>query len=137
VEEQVRRDGAGTCFTTKPKSGRSLRILSLIDEHTRECLAIHAGYSVRALDAINILEEAIAAQGIPVHIRSDNGPEFIAKAIQDWLKAQRIESLYIKPGSEFHHHVKPQRHLIIARVLRERLELIGQRSIIANFRTDQ
>jgi putative transposase len=81
------------------EGGRSLRILTLIDEHTKGCLAIHAGYSVRALDAINILEAAIAGHGTPQHIRSDNGPEFIAKAIQDCLKAQRIESLYIKPGS--------------------------------------
>ena len=79
--------------------GRSLRILSLIDEYTKECLALQVGYSVRALDAIKVLERAIASQGSPEHIRSDNGPEFIAKAIQDWTKEQRIESIYIKPGS--------------------------------------
>jgi putative transposase len=79
--------------------GRSLRILSLIDEYTKECLALQVGYSLRALDAIKVLEAAIARYGNPEYLRSDNGPEFIAKAIQDWTKEQRIGSIYITPGS--------------------------------------
>jgi hypothetical protein len=50
-------------------------------------LGLEVGYSLRAVDAIKVLEAAIAVQGRPEHIRSDNGPEFIAKAIQDWTKA--------------------------------------------------
>jgi putative transposase len=79
--------------------GRSLRILTLIDEHTKECLAIHAGYSIRAVDAITVLEAAIQRYGAPKHLRSDNGPEFIAQAIQDWLATQRVRSVYIQPGA--------------------------------------
>jgi len=76
--------------------GRSLRILSLIDEYTKECLALQVGYSLPALDAIKVLEAAIARYGSPEYLRSDNGPEFIAKAIQDWTKEQRI-------GQHLHH----------------------------------
>lgn len=81
------------------EAGTRFRILTLIDEHTRECLATHAAWSIRAVDVIGVVEAAIARYGAPEHIRSDNGPEFIAYAIQDWLAAQSIKSIYIKPGS--------------------------------------
>lgn len=79
--------------------GSSFRILTLIDEHTRECLAVHAAWSIRAVDVIGVLEAAIARYGAPDHIRSDNGPEFIAYAIKDWLEAAGIKTIYITPGS--------------------------------------
>src|SRR5215470_3848812 len=60
------------------EQGRTLRILTLIDEYTKEALAIHVSYSIRAVDAITVLEAAIERYGIPQHVRSDNGPEFIA-----------------------------------------------------------
>jgi len=81
------------------EQGRSLRILTLIDEYTKECLAIHIGYSIRAVDAITVLEAAIERYCTPKHLRSDSGPEFIAQAIQDWLKSQSIRSAYIQPGA--------------------------------------
>ena len=81
------------------ENGTRFRILTLLDEYTRECLAMHAAWSIRALDAITVIEAAIARYGAPAHLRSDNGPEFIAYAIQDWLKEREIKTLYIKPGS--------------------------------------
>ncbi len=75
------------------------RILTLLDEHTRQCLAMHAAWSIRAVDAITVIEAAIARYGAPQNLRSDNGSEFIAYAIQDWLKEQQIKTLYIRPGS--------------------------------------
>jgi putative transposase len=81
------------------ENGSRFRILTLLDEHTRQCLAVHAAWSIRALDAITIIEAAIARYGAPEHLRSDNGPEFIAYAIQDWLKERQIKTLYIRPGS--------------------------------------
>ena len=81
------------------EQGSRFRVLSLIDEYTRRCLVLRAGWSMRAQDVIDILEVAIATFGSPKHIRSDNGPEFIAYAIRDWLSEQRIGPLYIKPGS--------------------------------------
>ena len=81
------------------ENGSRFRILTLIDEHTRESLAIHAAWSIRALDVILVLEAAIARYGVPEHLRSDNGPEFIAYAIVDWLAEQSIKTIYITPGS--------------------------------------
>ncbi len=81
------------------ENGTRFRILTLLDEHTRECLAVHAAWSIRAVDAITVIEAAIQRYGAPQHLRSDNGAEFIAYAIQDWLKERQIKTLYIKPGS--------------------------------------
>lgn len=81
------------------ENGSSFRILTLIDEYTRECLATHAAWSIRAVDVITVLEAAMARYGAPEHIRSDNGPEFIAHAIQDWLQKAAIKTIYITPGS--------------------------------------
>jgi transposase InsO family protein len=81
------------------EEGSSLRILMLIDEHTRQCLAMHVARSIRAVDVITVVEAAIARYGAPEHLRSDNGPEFIANAVQDWLGASAIKTMYITPGA--------------------------------------
>ena len=74
-------------------------MLTLLDEHTRECLAVHVDWSIRAVDVITVVEAAMARYGTPQHLRSDNGPEFIAYAIQDWLKEKNVRTIYITPGS--------------------------------------
>jgi transposase InsO family protein len=66
---------------------------------TRECLAMHIAWSIRAVDVITVIEGAIERYGTPEHIRSDNGLEFIAYAIQDWLQENRIKAIYIEPGA--------------------------------------
>jgi putative transposase len=73
------------------ENGSSFRILTLLDEHTRQCLAIHPAWSIRAIDVITVVEAPIAHYGLPEHLRSDNDPELIAYCIQDWLKAQEIK----------------------------------------------
>ena len=80
-------------------NGSRFRILTLIDEYTRQCLALHAGWTIRAIDAIGVIAEAMKTYGAPTHLRSDNGPEFIAGQLQDWLKTKQINTLYITPGS--------------------------------------
>ena len=85
--------------TDQTENGSCFRILTLLDEYTRQCLAIHPASSIRAVDVITVVEAAIARYGAPEHLRSDNEPEFIATCIQDWLKAQEIKTLYIRPGS--------------------------------------
>ncbi|MBA3883567.1 MAG: transposase [Chthoniobacterales bacterium] len=75
------------------ENGTRFRILTLLDEYTRQCLAIHSAWSIRAVDAITVIETAIARYGAPAHLRSDNGSEFIAYAIQDWLKEREIKTL--------------------------------------------
>jgi transposase InsO family protein len=81
------------------EAGSKLRILTLIDEYTRQCLGIEVAWSIRAVDVITAMEAAMECYGSPDHIRSDNGPEFIAYAIRDWLKDNQIQTIYIKPGS--------------------------------------
>ena len=86
-------------MSDQTENGGRFRILTLIDEFTRECHATHVGRSIRAVDVISVVSQAIQRNGAPQHIRSDNGPEFIAYALQDWLHLQQIKTLYIKPGS--------------------------------------
>jgi putative transposase len=97
--EQANQIWSWDLIHDQTEHGRTLRILTLIDEYTKQSLAIHVGYSIRAVDAITVLKGAIESHGAPQHVRSDNGPEFIAKAIQDWLQGQNITTLYIQPGS--------------------------------------
>lgn len=78
--------------------GGKLRTFNLIDEFTRECHGIHADRAIKATDVLDLLQEAIERNGAPEYIRSDNGPEFIAKAIQKWLAGNKIQTLYIDPG---------------------------------------
>jgi len=78
--------------------GGKLRAFNLIDEFTRECHCIHADRAIKASDVLALLQKAIGEHGAPECIRSDNGPEFIAKAVQRWLKDNGIKTLYINPG---------------------------------------
>lgn len=80
-------------------NGSVLKCLSIVDEYTRECLALKMDRSFTSEDVIDTLAELFAIQGVPDHIRSDNGPEFVAKAIQGWLAQLGIETLYVEPGS--------------------------------------
>jgi transposase InsO family protein len=81
------------------ENGTRFQVLTLIDEHTRECLAVYVDWSIRAVDVITVVEAAMAGYGGPTHLRSDNGPEFIAYAIQDWLRDRQVRTIYITPGS--------------------------------------
>lgn len=80
-------------------SGSTLKWLSIIDEHTRECLALKVDRSITSEDVIDTLAELFAMRGVPQHIRSDNGPEFIALAMRRWLQRIGVETLYVEPGS--------------------------------------
>lgn len=80
-------------------NGQSVRILSVVDEFTRQCFSIRPRRSYRAKDVIDVLDELIAEHGSPVYLRSDNGPEFIAYALKDHLEKRRINTFYIEPGS--------------------------------------
>lgn len=85
-----------TCWT---HDGRPVRLLTLIDEFTRECLAIHTARHIGAQTVIEALAEVMLRRGVPQHIRSDNGPEFTAKALREWLEQVGAKTLYIEPGS--------------------------------------
>lgn len=83
----------------RTEDGRALKWLSIVDEHTRECLALEARRSFKSSDVIDVLKELFLIRGTPEHIRSDNGPEFIAHAIGTWLVSAKVKTLYIAPGS--------------------------------------
>jgi transposase InsO family protein len=79
--------------------GRTLRLLTLIDEYTRKCLAIRVARRLNSYDLIETLADVMLVNGIPEHIRSDNGPEFVAKQLRQWLAGVGAKTLYIEPGS--------------------------------------
>ena len=83
----------------KTTAGSPLKWLSIVDEYTRECLTLKCDRSITSEDVIDTLAELFAMRGVPEHIRSDNGPEFVAKAIQCWLEQLGVETLYVEPGS--------------------------------------
>ena len=79
--------------------GRKYRMLNVIDEFTHECLAIRVARKLKAIDVIDVLSDLFILRGVPGHIRSDNGPEFVAKAVQEWITAVGAKTAYIAPGS--------------------------------------
>jgi transposase InsO family protein len=105
----------GSCIRLKPEhkdhvwsydfmidhtdNGRAFRILNIIDEYTRECLATFVARKIKAADVVDQLFNLFVFRGIPEHIRSDNGPEFTARAVRKWLNRLGVKTLFIEPGS--------------------------------------
>lgn len=83
----------------RTSDGRPLRLLTIVDEYTRECLAIDVGRSLNSEDVLARLTELFVFRGVPEHIRSDNGSEFTARAVRGWLERLGVKTLYIEPGS--------------------------------------
>lgn len=79
--------------------GRKFRMLNVIDEFTRECLAIRLDRKLKSTDVIDVLSDLFILRGVPEHVRSDNGPEFIAKAVREWIAAVGAKTAFIEPGS--------------------------------------
>ncbi len=79
--------------------GRKLRMLCVVDEFSREALAIRVNRRLNSSDVIETLAELMLERGTPTHIRSDNGPEFVAKAVREWIAAVGARTAYIEPGS--------------------------------------
>ena len=79
--------------------GKALKWLSVVDEYTRECLALEVGRGLTGRRVIDVLGRLFAERGVPAHIRSDNGPEFIARVVRRWLAGRAVEVLYIAPAS--------------------------------------
>ena len=79
--------------------GRKFRMLNVIDKFTRECLAIRIDRKLKSTDVIDVLSDLFIVRGVPGHVRSDNGPEFIAKAVREWIAAVGARTAFIEPGS--------------------------------------
>jgi transposase InsO family protein len=107
--------GDGSCIRLRPEhanhvwaydfvaerthDGRPLKLLTVVDEYTRECLAIRVERRITANEVLWVLADLFLEYGIPEHIRSDNGPEFVAKAVRQWLAELGVKTLFIEPGS--------------------------------------
>ena len=105
----------GSCIRLRPKypdhvwsydfvhertyDGRAFRMLNVIDEYSRLCLAIRVGRRCRAAEVIDTIEELLKLYPPPTHLRMDNGPEFIANALQEWCTGSGCNTAYIPPGS--------------------------------------
>lgn len=83
----------------RTRDGRAFRMLTLIDEYSRECLAIDVGRKLNSEDVLDRLMELFITRGIPGHIRSDNGSEFVAEKVRGWLQRLEVKPLFIEPGS--------------------------------------
>ncbi len=108
-------DGDGSCVRLRPEhrnhvwsydfvearthDGRKVRLLNVIDEFTRKCLAIRVARKLKATDVIDVLSELFMLRGVPAHVRSDDGPEFIAQSVQKRITAVGAKTAYITPGS--------------------------------------
>ena len=79
--------------------GRKIRMLNIVDEYTREALAIRVARRLNAADVIDVLSTLFVLRGIPTYIRSDNGPEFVAKSVREWIAGVGAKTAYIMPGS--------------------------------------
>jgi len=79
--------------------GRRLKLLNILDEHTREALAMKVEHSITADDVVDLLAQLIEVHGAPQHLRMDNGPELVAWALRDWCRIWGTNTAYIEPGS--------------------------------------
>ena len=81
------------------EDGRRLKMMPIVDEYSRECLALEAERSISAEGVVEILDRLLTERGEPAYIRSDNGPEFVAETIKHWLATSGVKTLYIEPGA--------------------------------------
>ena len=80
-------------------NGRALKMLTIVDEYTRECLSIDVGRSLTSISVLERLADLFIQRGTPEYIRSDNGPEFTAHKVREWLQHVEVQTLFIEPGS--------------------------------------
>jgi putative transposase len=83
----------------RTRDGRGFRLLTIIDEYSRECLAIDVARKLNSEDVLDRLMQLFITRGLPAHIRSDNGPEFVAEKVRGWLQRLEVGPLFIEPGS--------------------------------------
>ena len=79
--------------------GKAFRTLNILDEYTRECLAIRVDRKLNSQNVLDVLTDLFIIRGSPEYIRSDNGPEFVAKSVRNWISAVGAKTAYIEPGS--------------------------------------
>jgi putative transposase len=119
--------------------GRAIKLLNIVDEFTREALAMHVATSITAEDTVRVLDRLARERGAPEHVRCDNGPELTARALRDWCRFQRAQTAFIEPGAPWQN---PFVESFNARVRDELLDveqfsgLAEARVVIADWRDD-
>jgi len=88
-------------------NGQQLKCLTVIDEYTRECLAIDVAGSIRSARVIEVLSRLVSFHGAPKYLRSDNGPEFVSRAVLKWLNTAQIDTAHIDPGKPWQYGSPP------------------------------
>jgi transposase InsO family protein len=83
----------------RTSDGKGYRMLNIVDEYTRECLAIKVARRLNSMDVVETLADLFVLRGVPAHVRSDQGPEFIAEAVKGWIGAVGARTAYIERGS--------------------------------------
>ena len=96
----------------RTRDGRKFRMLTIIDEFTREYLAIDVARRLNSQSVLTVLADLMVRRGVPDHIRSDNGPEFTAQAVREWIAKVGARTLFIEPGSPWDEIVKKSIHWI-------------------------
>jgi transposase InsO family protein len=112
------------------EDGRRLKVMPVVDEYTRECLSLEAHRSIKACGVIDTLRRLFIERGEPEYLRSDNGPEFIAEALKEWLAICGVKTLYIEPGAPWENAYS---ETFISRLRDELLE----RELFANLKEAQ
>ena len=84
---------------SRTQDGRAFRMLTILDEYTRECLAIDVARKMTSEDLLERLSDLFVRRGVPDYVRSDNGPEFAARRVREWLARVEVKTLFIEPGS--------------------------------------
>ena len=119
-------------------------MLNVIDEFTHECLAIRVARRLKAIDVIDVLSDLFILRGMPGHIRSDNGPEFVAKAVQEWIAAVGAKTAYITPGQPLGERLHRELQRPLARRTARRRDLLHaargadrHRELAASLQRDQ
>jgi putative transposase len=119
--------------------GRPLKIFSVIDEFTRECLTIEADRRMSGADVVRSLDALMALRGVPEHLRCDNGPEFVCAAVKIWLERAEVSALYIAPGSPWENGYAESYHARLRDEVLERTEfatLAEARAVLSAWRED-
>jgi putative transposase len=112
------------------EDGRRLKVMPVVDEYTRECLSLEGHRSIKACGVIDTLRRLFIERGEPEYLRSDNGPEFIAEALKEWLAICGVKTLYIEPGAPWENAYS---ETFISRLRDELLE----RELFANLKEAQ
>ena len=118
-------------------NGQKLKCLTVIDEWTRECLAIHVAARIKANDVVAVLTRLITTHGSPANLRSDNGPEFVSNKVQKWLKKENVDTAYIDKGKPWQNGINESFNKTLKRELLNFEHLpnrMAARNLIENWR---